>query len=628
MDIKTSGSVYDPHVDTPHEQNLSDPATEPSHTGARSLYNGMKTDIIPPDSQVSPYQTPFRAENTKGLTNRTQELLDPQHQSAYTLKINGKTLYSTPKIEEKADRLSLRLSFYTGTKVRMESATFVEEHENTGHKRQNSLITEKGEQPATPETIRRAAELEKITSQSLPGVSSLRLKESTWVREQSEGWAALAKHEKNIQEYEKFLREVQSTARTSSTPTPQTVSRDISSHSLDPGIVRAEMTSDRYSALLNSFKRQYNIDDARTSLQLDSTAKTKDPSHLQGRASEDTSTVDTSLETKTTEREIIEQTRLETREEVIVQDKPAADIQASEVKTKDDRSTPSFDLADLPSDRSARESDASAAEKTTTASAHSMGRTSEQLDRQYEQDLTGSDPLRLSEGHDDGSIDRPELTASPGKRSSESFSADRKTSEAKVTQSPDTGRSEQHLPGEIETQSGIHPAPGKDKLKDDEPLNVHSQQPETSLGSSGDRDTDSPTIDTRVHTPGGREPDSTFSPASLPAAQEDIRFITDEPPTATDATGHHDTDTTETQPLTAEQKRSASDEQVITVEETVVETTVEDRVEEIRHDQYRTPSPLDSHPPQQGKATDDTSTVVTDLETKTTEREIIEQTRS
>ena len=285
MDVKTSGSVSGQHVDTLHEQNLSDPATESSHTGAGSLYNGMKTDIIPPDSQVSPYQNPFRAENTKGLTNRTQELLDPQHQSAYTLKINGKTLYSTPKIEEKADRLSLRLSFYAGTKVRMESATFVEEHENTEHKRQNSLITEKGEQPATPETRRRAAELEKIISQSLPGVSSVRLKESTWVREQSEGWAALAKHEKNIQEYEKFLREVQSTARTSSTPTPQTVSRDISSHSLDPGIVRAERTSDRYSDLLNSVKSQFNINDARTSLHQALTVRTKDQPSLQVNAS-------------------------------------------------------------------------------------------------------------------------------------------------------------------------------------------------------------------------------------------------------------------------------------------------------------------------------------------------------
>ncbi|WP_419834272.1 hypothetical protein [Endozoicomonas atrinae] len=129
----------------------------------------------------------------------------------------------------------------------------------------------------------------------------------------------------------------------------------------------------------------------------------------QGKATDDTSTVDTSLETHTTEREITEQTQSETREEVIVQDKPAADVQASEVKTKDYRSIFSSVLKDLPSDRSAREADASPAEKTTTASAHSMGRTSEQLDRQYEQDLTGSDPVRLSEGNTPRSEDRQSL---------------------------------------------------------------------------------------------------------------------------------------------------------------------------------------------------------------------------
>ena len=42
MDVKTSGSVSGQHVDTLHEQNLSDPATQSSHTGAGSLYNGMK----------------------------------------------------------------------------------------------------------------------------------------------------------------------------------------------------------------------------------------------------------------------------------------------------------------------------------------------------------------------------------------------------------------------------------------------------------------------------------------------------------------------------------------------------------------------------------------------------------
>ena len=358
-----------------------------------------------------------------------------------------------------------------------------------------------------------------------------------------------------------------------------------------------------------------------------------------------------------------------------------------------------------------------------------MDRTSERLDLQYDQDLTGSDPLRLSEGHDDGSIDRPELTASPEKRSSESFSTDRKTSEAEVTQSPDTGRSEQHLPGEIETQSGIHPAPGQDKLKDDEPLNVHRQQPETSLGTSGDRGTDSPTIDTEVYTPGGREPDSTFSPASLPAAQEDIRFITDEPPTATDATGHHDaglftgkpplkgpeksvlsdddqtvdevdvetresvsaspsmsheqvrsrlaseTDKTATGKLSPEATITGDElpepeqmattatvtepavtphdlapapddkqhptgspslpltDETVTTEtplrttgETGGETTVEDRVEEIHHDQYRASSPLGSHPSRQGGVSGDSSTIDTDLETHTTEQEIIKQT--
>ena len=643
MDIKTSGSVSDPHVDTPHEQNRSDPATESSHTRAGSLYNGMKTNIIPPASQVSPYQTPFRAENTKGLTNRTQELLPPQHKSAFTLKINDKTLYSTPEFEEKVSHLGQRVSVHAKKEMRMVSATFVVKHDHAEHKQKTSLITEKAKEPATPNTSRRADELGKIASKimqeaseapSAPSASSAMLIDSKWIPAHSNEWTAIAEHKKNNQEYQRVLREVESTSRTSSRPASHVVSRDILSTQPDSLAIAKSSNAD-FRALLNSVNSKLNIPDA------------------------------------------------------------------------------------------------SSAERMTTAPAHSMDRTSEQLDRQYEQDLTGSDPVHLSEGRDDGSMDRPELTASLEKRSSESFSADRKTSEAEVTQSPDTGQSEQHLPGEIETQSDTRLTLGKDKLKDDEPLNVHRQQSETSLGTSGDRNTDSPTIDAEVHTPGGREPDGTFSPASPLPAQEDIRFITDEPPTATDATGHRDagmlagkpplkgpeksllsdddqtvdevdvetresvsaspsmshepvrsrlaseTDQTATEKLSPEATITGDElsesgqmattatvteptvtphdltpspddmqrpagtpppslpltDETVTTEtplrttgETVGETTVEDRVEERRQDQYRAPSPIGSHPSRQGGVSGDSSTIDTGLETHTTEQEIIEQT--
>ncbi|WP_419834273.1 hypothetical protein [Endozoicomonas atrinae] len=619
------------------QNNIPEYLISPLTTGFRKISIGVVKDSkIPPNSQVSPYQPPFSAESSKVLTNRTKEPLDPQHQSAYTLKTNGKIQNSTPELDKKIDSLGLRLSVNAGTKVRLDSATLDDKHENAEHEREIFIITKNGVQPATPETRRRAAEFEKTASESLQ-LASLRVNDSKWVRVQSDELAALAKHEKYNQKYEKFLREDESTARTSSTPTSHAVSRDSSSRPVDPGIVSAETTCDRYSGLLYDFKRQYNIDDARTSLQQNSTARTKDQSPQQGGVSADSSTIDAGLY----------------------------------------RTISSSDLKGLPSDRSAREADASTAEKTATVSLE--------------------------------------------KRGSESFSADRKTSETEVTQSPDTDQSEQHLPGEIETQSGIHSAPGQDKLKDDEPLNVHRQQPETSLGTPGDRDTESPTIDAEVHTPGGREPDSTSSPASLPAAQEDITFITDEPPTATDATGHHDaglftgkppqkgpeksllsgddkavdeaidevkvetresvstspsmshepvrsrlaseTDQTATGKLSPEattatvtepavtphdlapppddkQRPAGSpslplNDETVTTEtpqrttgETVGETTAEDRVEERRQDQYRTPSPLDSHPSRQGGVSGDSSAIDTGLETYTTEQEIIEQTFS
>ncbi|WP_066017158.1 hypothetical protein [Endozoicomonas atrinae] len=430
MDVKTSGSVHDQHVATHHEQNLPNPAGE---SLAGPQYNGMTTVKIPPNSQVSPYQAPFSAESSKVLTNRTKEPLDPQHQSAYTLKTNGKIQNSTPELDKKIDSLGLRLSFHAGTKVRLDSATLDDKHENAEHEREIFIFTKNGVQPATPETRRRAAEFEKTASESLQ-LASLRVNDSKWVRVQSDELAALAKHEKYNQKYEKFLREDESTARTSSTPTPHAVSRDSSSRPVDPGIVNAETTNDRYSGLLDEVKRQININNARKSLHQASTVRTKDQTSLQVSASPSMS-----------------QGRLHIDENV----HQGTHIHQAAPATSDKSSSP--EIAEL-------ESEVSEVTETLAAKEKRLGETYHQVETELEQNRI---PSSINRARTDLAPESAQKQMQPTLQEK----VDHIDSHKPLVSLPPTGRGE-----------GFH--------KDDDQLSVSSYQSKAGTASPADSETD------------------------------------------------------------------------------------------------------------------------------------------